>query len=429
MGLVVQLSALAIVAQLASQPVEARPETAAPLEAQPETAVPSPRATRGPKPPIEVDEDVVAGEPTGADPSVWTDEHWHVSPWERIVGEGARVCAAFEAEARAYLGTGAAPAKGTAADDKSWRRRARDCPHAVWVLRAAVDAELRTRFGFPDASPAPAHVEELSDQLRRSRRRMLRWLEIIEREASRVGVSVAPRDIYLAATAHAGLGRHDRARAALARAVHRGGASSAESHRLAALLALFEGDLVRAAVESRRAQFGGTEHDGIISLYVRALVLDRAGDSSGAAASLGEARRRDRSGRAAMLTLEAVLPVHERLYLRALERQNDGTTNAALRYWNAYLAHPAPTDAERQLASQHRAALAPVPEPVIDDREARPPPLTVEPGREGSAGTPPPNAAPSGREAVGSSARPTTGADETSPGGTSESRETSPDGT
>lgn len=321
--------------------------------------------------PIAVEPDVVAVEPhdrsTGSNTrqSV-TAESDDVGPWERVVGEGARLCAAFEAEARSHLLQGTAATANI--DDKTWRRRARECPHGEWVLRAAVEAEMRTNFALPDASPTPADVAELEDTLRRSRRRVLRWVATIGRERARVGAPLLPRDTYLAACAHAGLGQRRAARVALADAVRRGGATAAETHRLSALLALFGGDLDRAAIDARRASFAGTEHDAIVSQYVRAIVLDRLGDGPEAQRLMADARRRDRSGRSALLWLESLLPMHERLYLRALDHQVEHTRNAALVFWRVYLGHDAPTDAERQLAQRHLAALAPVPEPVIDDR-------------------------------------------------------------
>ncbi|TPV92703.1 MAG: hypothetical protein B7733_24555 [Myxococcales bacterium FL481] len=319
--------------------------------------------------PITADEDQVVVEPlAAAEPDGASGPDAPLGPWEQIVGEGARLCAAFEAEARTHLLQ--ATTATSSIDDKTWRRRARDCPRGEWVLRAAAQAELRTPFRLAKGSPTPAEVSELERTVRRSRRRALDWLEAIQRERARMGQPLRPRDHYLAARAHAGLGRRDAARAALGRAVRRGGASTAEVQQLSALLAVAAGDLDRAAIASRRALYGGGEADSVVSLYVRALVLDRLGDRTAAARVLVVARNQDR-GRAGLLALESVLPVHERLYVRALDRQVEQTRNAALRLWKAYLAHDAPTPGQRKLAEQHRAALAEIPEPIVADAAGR----------------------------------------------------------
>ncbi|MBC8069110.1 MAG: hypothetical protein IAG13_12315, partial [Deltaproteobacteria bacterium] len=59
-----------------------------------------------------------------------------------------------------------------------------------------------------------------------------------------------------------------------------------------------------------------------------------------------------------------LLPVHERLYLRALDHQIGDEDSSAIRLWDAYLSRPEPEAPERVLAKRHRTELQPRPAPV-----------------------------------------------------------------
>ena len=63
---------------------------------------------------------------------------------------------------------------------------------------------------------------------------------------------------------------------------------------------------------------------------------------------------------------ESLLPVHERLYLRALDHQAADEASTALRLWDAYLARPEPAEPEKALARRHREELRPKPAPIPD---------------------------------------------------------------
>jgi hypothetical protein len=61
--------------------------------------------------------------------------------------------------------------------------------------------------------------------------------------------------------------------------------------------------------------------------------------------------------------LELMLPTHERLFFLALGEQLAGRGHSGpLRLWQAYLARPEPSEAEKKLAKAHLSELGPAPE-------------------------------------------------------------------
>ena len=109
-----------------------------------------------------------------------------------------------------------------------------------------------------------------------------------------------------------------------------------------------------------RSMIDAPNHDKLSSFYVVALVLDRAGDPAGAKRRIEFALGRD-GDLGQMRALEAAMPIHERLYLRAYAKTVRKEGAGALRLWAAYLARPEPEAPERRLAERHNAALEPLP--------------------------------------------------------------------
>jgi hypothetical protein len=132
---------------------------------------------------------------------------------------------------------------------------------------------------------------------------------------------------------------------------------------MGALVALFRGDLERALRLVQRSINDGPSDDRRYSRYVRALVLDRAGASAAARSELFELRR-EPGYLEARTTVETLLPIHERIYVRALDSQAAEEASSAVRLWEVYLARPEPELPERRLAEQHKAELSPLPAPV-----------------------------------------------------------------
>ena len=91
------------------------------------------------------------------------------------------------------------------------------------------------------------------------------------------------------------------------------------------------------------------------SAYVLALIYDRAGAPEAALSELTGLR--SQSGERS--AVESLLPLHERLYLDALDQQSKRNTGAAMRYWEAYLACPEPEAPERALAQRRLGELRP----------------------------------------------------------------------
>ncbi|MEE9385095.1 MAG: hypothetical protein V3V08_16945 [Nannocystaceae bacterium] len=289
--------------------------------------------------------------------------HTGETRWEAFATEAAQVCAMLEVDAQTHQSALWVQQRPTSADN-DWRRRAEKCPRAPEVLRAAAHGELMRLLRIDRASVGEKDVNRLASQIQRSRKRVLRWYATLEHELELRGAVLTPADHYVLAWARLGLAQRKRARIALDIAQRRGGVPPAVGYRMAALIALFDGEVDVALAASRLAWVGSGSSDALAALYVRGLVLDRAGDPAGARRVFALARKGDRGTRNALLRLETMLPIHERLYLRALERHFDRTTNAAMRYWHAYLARKEPTPAERVLAQRHLSALERVPEPV-----------------------------------------------------------------
>jgi hypothetical protein len=101
----------------------------------------------------------------------------------------------------------------------------------------------------------------------------------------------------------------------------------------------------------------------MITRYIRTLVLDRGGAIAAARSELHEMRT-DAGHQFARRATESLLPVYERLYLRALDAQAAEETSSAVRLWDAYLARPEPAEPDRALARRHRDELKDRPAPV-----------------------------------------------------------------
>ncbi|MFO0637258.1 MAG: hypothetical protein U0168_30915 [Nannocystaceae bacterium] len=129
------------------------------------------------------------------------------------------------------------------------------------------------------------------------------------------------------------------------------------------MIALLDGDLDGAMALAQRATIDAPMDDRTITRYIRAMVLDIPGGTAAARAELLDLRNEAGSIIARRAT-ESLLPVHERLYLRALDHQVAEDSGTALRLWDAYLSRSEPAEPERVLARRHRAELVRKPAPV-----------------------------------------------------------------
>lgn len=294
------------------------------------------------------------------------------TPWALAGARGWRLCQEAERQARA-LRNNEGGGRGAGSDDQElWRRRAEQCPHAVEVLTAAAQGEiveLATLLGEVDGDVTsegrldPAALQAVVDQHRIRVERALRWLDAAIAEAERRGDRPPREARYYRAYALTALGRVPQARRALAEVIARGDVERWRSERMAALVEMQAGDVEAALQRAQRGVFDARPDDRLISRYIRALVLDRAGASAAAFAEL-QALRRESGASFVRSVMESVLPIHERLFLRGLDHLANDERSPALRYLQAYLDRPEPQEPERVLARRHLEELTPTPAPV-----------------------------------------------------------------
>lgn len=248
-----------------------------------------------------------------------------------------------------------------------WSRRAQRCPHAPLTLSEAATEEivllgplLRGVEGW--GGEDPAKIDEVADEHRRRLRRALAWLRRAQQESARRGVRPPRENLYWQAYALTGLGNLDFARERAFAASAKGDIEHWRAVRLAALIEVMAGDLDEAASLSafalRATEGAGPSNDRAISRYIRAFVLVRAGANEFAMEELRDLRR-GAGHRDSREAVESVLPIHERLFLRAIDHTANGEESNALRLWKAYLARREPAEPERVLAKRFVEELAP----------------------------------------------------------------------
>lgn len=283
---------------------------------------------------------------------------------------GARGWVACEELGRqaAVLRTGTAPRGDPGTDNPNvWMERAGRCPRVPDVLVLAAQLELVSAGDIgmslePEANPEPKLDALVADHRERITR-ALGWLDAALDESRRRRDPPPKETRFLRAYALLTLGRVEPARTALAGVVRAGEVERWRSDRMAAVLALIAGDLETALELSHRAWVNAPAEDRMITRYIRTLVLDRGGAIAAARTELHEMRT-DAGHQFARRATESLLPVHERLYLRALDAQAGEETATATRLWDAYLARPEPAEPERALARRHRDELRARPAPV-----------------------------------------------------------------
>ncbi|MEM7152844.1 MAG: hypothetical protein AAF799_08375 [Myxococcota bacterium] len=291
------------------------------------------------------------------------------TPWARAGARGWRACGEAELQARAVRNDGRPRGEY---EEGVWARRAEQCPHAVELLTLAALAEIvetGTLFARVDTSEQfgtrveTLTIDEMVEVHRLRIGRALRWLETAIAESARRGIRPPREALYYRAYALTALGRVQEARKAIDEAIAAGDVQRWRSERMAAIIELLAGNTKAALRRAQRGVNDAPPTDRRISRYIRAYVLDRAGAPARARTELivlrretGESDSRD--------VMETVLPIHERLFFRALDHQAQGNASPALRMWEMYLARPEPAEPERVLAQRHLDELTPSPAPV-----------------------------------------------------------------
>lgn len=248
-------------------------------------------------------------------------------------------------------------------ENHHWAIQAGECPNAPEVLAMAARAELLRRFDLPESLDENTDLTPLESELTDSRARALAWIDAAKAELHRRRDKRGLGLEYWRARALLSTNDVDGAKQALQLGLREGTIEGWKIRRLLALTELFAGDLEAALWQANRASVDAPQTLGgerLISFYVLALVLDRAGDTAGAARTMKLALDMDGDG-GQLRSLESALPTHERLYLRAFAKTVRKESAGALRTWAAYLARPEPAAPERRLAERHRNALQPLP--------------------------------------------------------------------
>ena len=282
------------------------------------------------------------------------------TPWAQAGARGWTLCLELDKEARSVQ------AQGQSGSERGmqlrWSQRARQCPHVPSVLALAAESTIMTLQLRTLAAATDDEIAALADEQQRNLRRALHWLDAALSEANLIHRPPPAEARYLRSVALLGLGRLEAADAALASALAQGDLPRWRADRSAAVIALLRGDLATALRRAHRGLRDAPRNDTaelVMSRYVLALVLDRAGAPADSQEHFSSLRRQYRHTQPSS-GVEALLPIHERLYLRALFHQSAGNEANARRLWELYLTRPEPQDPERRLVQRHLAELTPV---------------------------------------------------------------------
>ncbi len=283
--------------------------------------------------------------------------------WARVGATGWAACEEMGRQA-AMLRGGSGPRGDSGGTDASqWAERASRCPGVPEILFLAAQVEIASAgdlgFGPDPGTGLDSVVKDHRERVQRA----LDWLDAVLAESARRRESPPRETRFLRAYAMVALGRPTAARRALDDAIASADVERWRSDRMGAVIALLAGDIEVAMRLAHRASIETPGEDRTITRYLRALVLDRSGAAAAARSELLELRN-DAGHILARHATESLLPVHERLYLRALEHEVNDDTDTAARLWDAYLARPEPEEPDRVVARRHRSAVTKRPTPV-----------------------------------------------------------------
>jgi tetratricopeptide (TPR) repeat protein len=278
--------------------------------------------------------------------------------WAQAGSRSWTGCSTVANEAAKQL-WGSGEAVNSYRENHHWAIQAGECPNAPEVLAMAARSELLRRLELPEGLDGTTDLTKLEASLAESRDRALAWIDAAQAELMRRRDTRSLGLEYWRGRALLSTGDLVGARAAFQRALRLRSIEGWKLRRLLALTELYSGELDLALDLAKRAVIDAPASDKLASYYVLGLVLDRAGDSAGAHRRIQTALDRDDGSQ--RRALETAMPVHERLYLRALAKTVRNESSGALRLWDAYLARPEPENPERRLAERHQASLRPLP--------------------------------------------------------------------
>jgi hypothetical protein len=251
-----------------------------------------------------------------------------------------------------------------------WNKRARQCPNEPDVLMLAAQEQIVEMGSITWGPDVVTGLEEVMEEHHARLDRARMWIDAALTESHRRGMEAPLEAYYLRAYAWFAGGRYAKARDDLrmAWAVH--DVERWRLQRMRALVELFVGDLHRALELAHRGLVDAPPDDRLISRYIFALVLDRGGDPAAARRHL-RLLRREPGHTGARRAFASLLPMHERIYLRALDHQANRERSNGVRLWEAYLSRPEPGEPDKELARRHLAESSsrpPLVEPAASER-------------------------------------------------------------
>jgi hypothetical protein len=274
--------------------------------------------------------------------------------WARSGARPWRACDDIGRKAAAVR-IGTAP-RGSVTENL-WRRRAAQCPGEPEVLMLAAQEQILEAASIGWLPDAESDLDQVVERHQNRIGRAVRWLDAAILESSRRGTEAPLQAWYWRAYARAAMGDFPHAGLDLERADEVGDVERWRLERMGSVVSLLEGDLQRALRQAHLSTIDAPQEDKLISRQIWALVLDRAGASASAREEFRRIRHEPTHAQARQ-AVESFLPIHERLYLRALEHQANGERTNAVRLWDLYLARPEPDEPDRELARRHKAELS-----------------------------------------------------------------------
>jgi tetratricopeptide (TPR) repeat protein len=274
--------------------------------------------------------------------------------WARAGARPWRACDDIGRKALAVR-LGAAP-RGSVTENL-WRRRAAQCPGEPEVLMQAAQEQILEAAAIGWLPDLERDLDQVVERHQNRIGRAVRWLDAAIAESSRRGEAAPLQSWYWRAYARAAMGDFSRAGDDLEHAAEVGDVERWRLERMGSVVFLLEGDLQRALRVAHLSAADAPQEDKLISRYIFALVLDRAGASASAREEFRRIRH-EPTHNSARQAVESFLPIHERLYLRALEHQANGERTNAVRLWDLYLSRPEPEEPDRELARRHKAELS-----------------------------------------------------------------------
>ncbi|MCA9717376.1 MAG: hypothetical protein KC468_22060 [Myxococcales bacterium] len=273
-----------------------------------------------------------------------------------LAGAGSwTACEAVDRDARAQLpvakSTRERSARVAIKIRTTWIGRADACPHAPSVLVLAAHYELTRPRPMPTYSAPDEEFDALAKELRADHTHVRARLRAALAEARRRREPPPPMTYLLMAQLEVAAGDPEAAHEALASAWHHGQVDLRQLELVAGVQALLAGQLERSLQLANRVRARSQGGQLRAAGYLLALSYDRAGAPEVAQRILQSLRTQRLGGGESII--EVLLPMHERLYLTALEHRASGNIADSLRFFAVYLARPEPEAPDRKTAERH----------------------------------------------------------------------------